>query len=210
MAFTYFFRDRRALELVAEHVVPALRGQRYIPVWDAGCAHGPEPYSLAIMLREHMTRFLFRNVRIYCTDLDTCGLFAPSIRGGRFPEAELRRVPADLKARYFRPCGREGFLEVVDEVRSRIAFARHDLRSRTPIRGGLSLIVCKNVLLHLSAEDRLAAFRMFRDALREDGFLLVERTQPMPPECEELFERVTGDGQLFRTAARCSSLRAAA
>ena len=35
-----------------EHVVPAIKTRRYIRVWDAGCAMGPEPYSLAILMRE--------------------------------------------------------------------------------------------------------------------------------------------------------------
>jgi chemotaxis protein methyltransferase CheR len=70
MAFTYFFRDVKSLELVSQIVLPEMRGHRYINVWDAGCAHGPEPYSLAITLREHTTHFLFRNIRIYATDID--------------------------------------------------------------------------------------------------------------------------------------------
>ena len=69
MAFTYFFRDRQTLELVVEHALPVLKRRRYINVWDAGCAMGPEPYSIAIILRENMGRFLFRNVTIYATDI---------------------------------------------------------------------------------------------------------------------------------------------
>jgi len=53
MAFTYFFRDMQTLEMIRDYVLPALRMRRYIHIWDAGCAMGPEPYSLAIILREH-------------------------------------------------------------------------------------------------------------------------------------------------------------
>ncbi len=52
MAFTYFFRDLQTLHLIRDQVVPSLRTSRYIHIWDAGCAHGPEPYTLAIILRE--------------------------------------------------------------------------------------------------------------------------------------------------------------
>ena len=54
MAFTYFFRDVQTLELVRDHVLPFLKTRRYINIWDAGCAMGPEPYTLAIILRESM------------------------------------------------------------------------------------------------------------------------------------------------------------
>ncbi len=41
MAFTYFFRDRQTLELIARHILPDLKRRRYINIWDAGCAMGP-------------------------------------------------------------------------------------------------------------------------------------------------------------------------
>ena len=52
MAFTYFFRDKQTLDLIVSHALPMLKGHRHIDVWDAGCAHGPEPYSLAIRVDE--------------------------------------------------------------------------------------------------------------------------------------------------------------
>jgi len=36
MAFTYFFRDLATLNAIKEHVIPELRKNRYIRVWDAG------------------------------------------------------------------------------------------------------------------------------------------------------------------------------
>ena len=68
MAFTYFFRDMHTLEMIRDHVIPMLRIKRHIKIWDAGCAMGHEPYSLAIMMRENMGNMIFRNVRIYATD----------------------------------------------------------------------------------------------------------------------------------------------
>ena len=49
MAFTFFFRDMSILDLIGQHVVPAVSGFTRVRVWDAGCAMGPEPYSLAIV-----------------------------------------------------------------------------------------------------------------------------------------------------------------
>jgi chemotaxis protein methyltransferase CheR len=75
MAFTYFFRDMQTLEMIRDYALPTLRTKRYINVWDAGCAMGPEPYSLAIILRENMGNMIFRNVKIYATDIDGSNLF---------------------------------------------------------------------------------------------------------------------------------------
>jgi len=198
VAFTYFFRDRQTLELIASEVLPALRGYRYLRIWDAGCAHGPEPYSLAILLRENMSHFLFRNVRIHATDVEASGAFARNVAEGVFPQEELQRVPPDLKRKYFRPGDAPGLWRVRDDIRQSISFARHDLLSLKPPRTGFRLIVCKNVLLHFTPLQRVRVVRMFHDALADGGFFVTEQTQSLPGPAVDWFERVTCKGQVFR------------
>ena len=205
MAFTYFFRDMQTLEQIADRVLPTLKGHRYINIWDAGCAHGPEPYSVAIMLRERMTRFLFRNVRIYATDIDGSSRFGETIAEGVYPEDEIKRIPAAVRQKYFHETETAGCYRIADELRARVSFARHDLLSLEPVRTGFSLIVCKNVLLHFKEEQRVAVVRMFHGALRDGGYLAVEHTQPLPGGAAHLFERVSGRGQVFRKVTRCVS-----
>ncbi|MCD6365485.1 MAG: chemotaxis protein CheR [Planctomycetes bacterium] len=198
MAFTYFFRDIQTLKLITKEVLPTLRGYRYIHIWDAGCAHGPEPYSIAIMLRENMTHFLFRNVRIHATDIDTSDQFGRIIREGVYPAGEVKRIPSMIKEKYFAEADKPGHYRIDDEIRARIEFTRHDLLSLKPVRRDLGLIVCKNVLLHLRPAQRVDVIKMFHDSLREGGFLVTEQTQEMPHRVEHLFQHVTCKGQVFR------------
>ncbi len=165
MAFTFFFRDEQTLKVLLEHALPVMQGQAFIRIWDAGCAHGPEPYTLAILLRERMSEMLFRNVRIHATDMER--QFEAQVVSGIFPEEELRRVPADLFERYFRPAAEPNRFQVVDEVRSRIEFTRHDLLSLVPVRQDLSLIVCKNVLLHFNERQRCDVLRTFHGSVAQ-------------------------------------------
>lgn len=197
MAFTYFFRDMQTLELIASEALPKLKANRYIDVWDAGCAHGPEPYSLAILLRENMTHFLFRNVRVFATDIDGANQFGEMISRGMYPCQELKRMPKNLLYRYFTPTDCSGYRMVEEELRAQVRFMQHDLLSLKPIRTGLSLILCKNVLLHFKEDDRIRVVEMFHNALRDGGFFATEHTQKLPKECEHLFSRVTERGQLF-------------
>jgi chemotaxis protein methyltransferase CheR len=196
MAFTFFFRDEQTLKVLLEHALPVMQGQAFIRIWDAGCAHGPEPYTLAILLRERMTEMHFRNVRIHATDMDP--QFASHVASGIFPEEELRRVPADLFERYFRPADSPARFQVVDELRSRIEFTRHDLLSLVPVREDLSLIVCKNVLLHFEERQRCDVLRMFHGALRKDGLLVMEHTQKVPEALRPLLEQVATHAQVYR------------
>ena len=198
MAFTFFFRDMHVLELATEYATPCLVGRSYPRIWDAGCAMGPEPYSLAIMFAEKMGTFAYNNLRIHATDLDDCGLFGPIIQKAIYPDQELDRVPEHLRFKYFESAGQSGHSRVVDRVRARLQFQQHDLLSLKSVGEGFSLIVCKNVLLHFSSAQRLEVIRMFHRSLAPGGLFVMEQTQPLPAELNKEFERVVSDAQLYR------------
>ena len=197
MAFTFFFRDTQTLELLAEHALPELKRRQHIRVWDAGCAFGPEPYSLAIILRENMGHFLFRNVKIFATDIDESD-FGTTIADGVYSEQELGRLPRDILDRYFAPHQPPGSYQISAEMRSAVQFERHDLLTLKPVREDFGMIVCKNVLLHFTPEQRGEVVKMFHHALSEGGYFVTENTQKLPPGTEHLFCQVTGAAQLFQ------------
>ena len=196
MAFTYFFRDMQTLEMIRDYVIPELRTRRYIHIWDAGCAMGPEPYSLAMVLRENMG-MIFRNVRIHATDIDNSNLFGDIIKKGVYPREQVQRIPVDIFDRYFSPTGEAGHFQISEEIRNSVSFTKHDLLSLKPIRTGLNLILCKNVLLHFQERERIEVLQMFHDAL-DGGYLALEQTQKMPCELEDYFEPVVANAQLYR------------
>jgi len=203
VAFTYFFRDAQILELAIDRALPNIRGQAFIDIWDAGCAHGPEPYTLAILLREKLSEYVFRNVRIHATDVDAT--FRQQVGEGVFRNDEVARVPADIRRRYFEPAAKAGHVQVVEELRRKIHFRQHDLLSLEPVREALSLIVCKNVLLHLDQPERQAVVRMFHRALRPDGLLAMEHTQKMPDGLDPMFEQLAGHARVFRRVDRSAA-----
>ena len=198
MAFTFFFRDLHVLDLVVKYTVPVLLGRSFARVWDAGCAMGPEPYSLTILLAENMGQFAFKNLRVHATDLDDCGTFGPTIQRGIYPDGELERIPQEYRTKYFQPTDTPGYSQVIDLVRLRLHFQQHDLLSMQRIGEGFSLVMCKNVLLHFSQAQRIEVIRMFHSALASGGLLAMEQTQKLPEELTPLFERVVEDGQLYR------------
>jgi len=196
MAFTYFFRDMRILKAIEQHVIPRIKCRRYMDIWDAGCATGQEPYSLAILFRENMGEFLFRNVRIYASDSN--GSFAEQVQRAIYPGEQVKRVPAEYRNKYFKPADRPDHFVLVEALRKAVIFLTHDLTTLTPIRQGLSLVVCKNVLLHLNPDQRIEVLRMFRDALCDGGFLAVEQTQELPEEARRWFRQPMDGVKLFQ------------
>lgn len=198
MAFTYFFRDMQTLETIRNNVIPSLRSRRYIHVWDAGSAMGPEPYSLAITFRENMGPMTFRNVKIHATDIDGSNLFGKIIADGVYPLKQLKRIPGDIFTKYFEPYDRTEQFRITEEIRKSVTYQKHDLLSLTPIRGELGLIVCKNVLLHFNEKERINVIKMFHKALGKDGYFVTEQTQKMPDTAKTMFEPVVSNAQLFR------------
>lgn len=207
MAFTFFFRDQQVLERVVEHLLFSLAGRSRPRIWDAGSAMGQEPYTLAIMLAERMGHFAYSNLRIDATDVESTGQFARIIEAGVYPREELERLPPGILEKYFERDGKPGHFRVIEKIRRRVVYQRHDLLSFQEIGQGYSLVLCKNVLLHFQPQERIEVIRMFHRALAPGGLFATEQTQEMPPELAPLFERVVPDGQLFQKvkAGGCGS-----
>jgi chemotaxis protein methyltransferase CheR len=199
MAFTFFFRDMHTLDLIVQHVLPNLKGRMRIDIWDAGCAMGPEPYSLAILLKENMGHFEFQNIRLFATDIDESGHFGETVIKGIYPFDQLQRIPTHLMGGYFKPIQDEKDLfQIHDDVRRCIHFQKHDLLSLTPIRSNLGLIMCKNVLLHFQYPERISVIKMFHSALASGGYFVTEQTQKMPEELSHMFKPIVPNAQIYQ------------
>jgi chemotaxis protein methyltransferase CheR len=199
MAFTFFFRDTQTLDQAAKVLVPEVAGRSRIRIWDAGCAMGPEPYTLAIILAEAMGNFSFKNLMITATDIDETDTFGKIIEEGIYPEDELKRIPEDIFKKYFEPAGNgNSHYKISDTIRNRVQFQKHNLLTLETIGSGFSLIVCKNVLLHFQPDERIEVIKMYHKSLANDGLLAMENTQKMPDELKNYFVQVVPDAQLFR------------
>ncbi len=198
MAFSFFFRDLPTLETAVQHMVAQTMGRSRIRVWVAGSAKGQEVYTLAMLLAEKMGYFSFQNLRIDATDIEA--EFGEIIQRGIYPKGDLERIPKHFFDRYFQPAEQEGHFQVIEPIRRRITFTHHDLLTLKPIGEGISLIVCKNVLLHFQPAERVQVFKMFHHSLSADSILANENTQKLPGEIVPLFHQVASDTQVYRKA----------
>jgi len=199
MAFTFFFRDAPILETAAKMLVTESMGRTRVRVWDAGCAMGPEPYTLLIMLAELMGRFSFENLRMDATDIDESGNFGDIIQAGRYPEEQVSRIPPEFLAKYFNKApDSKGEYEISKKIRDKISFRWHDLLDFTAPNDGYAMIICKNVLLHFSEEQRVRVVETFYKSLGTGGLLVMEHTQKMPYKLRGAFTQAVPDAQIYR------------
>ncbi len=199
MAFTFFFRDTQTLEYAVKILTPEVAGRSRIRVWDAGCAMGPEPYTLAILFAEEMGNFSFKNLYISATDIDETDQFGKIIQEAVYSEEETKRIPPAIFAKYFEVVeGDPVRYRLKNLIRERIQFQKHDLLTLKPVGENYSLITCKNVLLHFQQNERIEVIKMFHKSLAPGGLFATEHTQKMPEELSHMFQQVVPDAQLFR------------
>lgn len=198
MAFTFFFRDNHTLTRLTKTFIDSTAGLRKTKVWDAGCANGSEPYTFAVILAESMNEQAFMNVEIIASDLDETNTFGDMVRKAKYSENDLQRIPRDIFGKYFIKSKENGYFDLVNSVKSRVRFIRHDLLTLEPVDKDLSLIICKNVLLHLLPKERVEVIKMFHSALLPNGLFVTEQTQQMPYETRHLFEKTASDAQVYR------------
>ncbi len=200
MAYTSFFRDSDALKAIVEIALPALSHRREIRIWDAGCATGEEPYTLAIIFASKLGPFCFRSVDILATDHEESSYpqFADQIRKGLYSRKDVFWVPKELRDQHFQATDDPELFSLTQDIRDRVRYRKHDLLTLVAPERDMSLIVCKNVLMHFSPEQQVGVLDMFWKSLVPDSFLALDGNQTMPSELEDRFERIEVGFPLFR------------
>jgi chemotaxis protein methyltransferase CheR len=137
-------------------------------------------------------------VKIFATDIDGSSLFKNIIETGEYPRDQLDRIPKDIFYKYFAKVDGRDFYQISEEMRKSVQFSRHDLLTLQPVSDNFELIMCKNVLLHFTYEERVKVIKMFYDTLIDGGFFVSEQTQKMPDELEGHFVQVVPNAQIFK------------
>ncbi|WP_028079183.1 CheR family methyltransferase [Solimonas soli] len=165
------FRDPDVFALLRTEVLPVLASYPHISVWQAGCAHGEEVYSLAILLSE---AGLYDRTQIYATDISAQALAVA--REGIYAARELRTWAAN----YLRAGGahtlsdyfhsRYGHIKLDESLRRNVVFATHNLVSDAAFCEA-QLILCRNVLIYFRQPLQHRAIGLFHDSLVRGGYL---------------------------------------
>jgi two-component system CheB/CheR fusion protein len=171
---TSFFRDPEAFGIIGQEYLPelvrALPDGEPLRIWAAGCATGEEAYSLAIAACEAFRRMNKRpRVRLFATDVHRGSL---EIAGaGVYEEASLGHLDRELRERYFVTTP-EGRYRVVEELRSSVVFAYHNVLRDAPFTR-LDLVTCRNLLIYFTAEAQRKVLALFHFALKRNGVLFL-------------------------------------
>ncbi len=195
-----FFRNPETFACVATKVIPELFALRspLIRVWSAGCATGEEPYSLAVLFREHAVttgdEVSLSRLRIIASDIDREALAMAS--RGRYSEPAFTDTAPAVRQRYF-PM-ENGLYTVLPEIRNLVAFEQRDLLGGAGPGGRLHMIICRNVIIYFTRETQERLFEHFHDLLLPGGFLVLGKVETLLGKSRELFAPVSSRERVFR------------
>ena len=194
---TSFFRDPETFEALRQTIIPQLFAGKSrdgaVRVWIPGCATGEEAYSIAMLMREQMTKLADSpRVQIFATDLDEAAIALA--RAGRYPAALVKSVPTDYLARFF--SATDDSYVVTKDIRELCTFSVHSL-IRDPPFSRIDLLSCRNVLIYLDSELQARVVRTFHYALAPGGVLLLGGSETVT-RYAELFEALDRKHRIFQ------------
>jgi chemotaxis protein methyltransferase CheR len=198
---TSFFREIRLFEMFRKTILPQIldlrASQRTLNLWCAACSGGQEPYSVAMLLREHFSSLGSWNVRLVASDISTEML--SRARAGRYNQIEINRgLPANLLVKYFQKNG--AVWEISPEIRQMVEFREINLIHQWLSLPRMDVIFMRNVLIYLDVETKKNILGRVARLLDPDGYLLLGGAETTT-NLDDSFESVSRDG------ATCFRLR---
>lgn len=174
IAETSWFRDVHPFDELRRSILPQViqhrAATRELRIWSAACASGQEPYSVAMLLREHFPQLVSWRVHLLATDFSTSVL--RRAREAVYSQIEVNRgLPAPMLVKWFRKDGLDWRLR--DDARNAVEFREFNLTAPWPAMPPQDIVLMRNVLLYFEPPTRRAVLRNAHKVLAPDGLLFL-------------------------------------
>lgn len=171
---TSFFRDVYPFEALKNFVLPELierrKNERSLNIWCAACSSGQEPYSIAMLVREHFPTLVGWNLRLIASDFS--GQILTRARQGRYTQLEINRgLPESLRDRYFQP--QVDRWQIAPNIRQMVDFRQLNLIDSWSMLPSIDVIFLRNVLIYFDIETKKSILAKVRKLIKPDGYLFL-------------------------------------
>lgn len=177
-----FFKDK----LIADIIERKQKSQsNLVRFWSAGCSNGEEPYSIGICAKEGFPEDW--NISIYATDIDEKCLSNAS--EGVYCKDKIQNLDRILRHKYFEKS--EDNFKVKNIQNLTYRFKKYDLTNNSPISKHFDTVFCRNVMIYFNETQKIKMISNFHESLTKGGYLIIGKSETMPPEVRSLFEPVS-------------------
>lgn len=185
---TELFRDPEVWDNLNKNVYPALRKNKVINVWHAGCSSGQEVYSNLILLNE---LGLLDRSRVMATDINQKvlnnarqGSYSLSFNRcymDNFDQVLNRNGHTVDFSKYFDVDESADIIQVKDFVLNKPQFIRHNLVSdEAAFAYKVDLLFCRNVLIYFNTSLQAKVVQSFYNQLHNGGHLVLGQHEALP------------------------------
>ena len=171
---TSFYRDARPFDALRHAVLPELikaqAATRKLRIWCAACSSGQEPYSVAMLIREHFPQLQTWDVSILATDLSIQIL--DKAREAVFSQLDVNRgLPAPHIVKYFERQGMNWKLK--DDICKLVDFRPMNLIEPWPIMAPFDVVMLRNVLIYFDVDTKKSILKNVRRLLRPSSYFFL-------------------------------------
>ncbi|WP_019242025.1 MULTISPECIES: CheR family methyltransferase [Bacillus] len=176
-----FYRNAKRWEILNNKIMPQLlKENSRLKVWSAACSTGEEPYTLALILSQHLP---LSNISILATDIDENVIARAKM--GVYHERALNEMPVDIKKKHF---DKEGeYYRLHDKIKNTVTFKKHNLLADS-YEKNFDLVVCRNVLIYFTEEAKDMLYEKFSQSMRKGGIFFVGSTEQIFSATKYQFE----------------------
>ncbi len=192
---TLFFRDSTPFQLLQHKIIPELIDARSTPnpllktplkIWSAASSTGQELYSVAIILQELLGDLSKYSIKLLGTDISDAAVAQAS--GGKYNKFEIERgLAIDMLKKYFTMTDQTW--KVNDQIRAMATFRKLNLMLPFTGLGKFDVILCRNVAIYFTLEDRKKLFNKIADSLEPDGYLIIGSTESLTAICPQFIPK---------------------
>ncbi|HRP95054.1 MAG TPA: protein-glutamate O-methyltransferase CheR [Rhodocyclaceae bacterium] len=174
---TYFFREPKHFDYLAEHVLPHARPRQPLRVWSAACSSGEEAYSAAMVLMDKLGASA--PWEVVGTDISQAVL--ARARGGIYGMERLHGLPKDYLRRFcLRGIGdKAGTLLVEPGLRTRVRFAHANLKGDLKGLGEFDVVFLRNVLIYFAPPTKRNVVRRVLQQLKPGGWFFIGHSESL-------------------------------
>ncbi len=213
---THFFRNHDQFVFMKERIIPEYERTRWrwpsqsfsagkpvLRILSAGCATGEEPYSVAMVLMDHLSGYSSWTIILDAFDISTTAIH--HARLGRYEATDrmrqsvIRYQPEYLK-RFFDD--EDPYYTVKDEVRKQVCFRTGNIMNYLKISPTTlpkyDLVFCRNVLIYYAIEDQRNAVHWLSQSLNDGGYLFLGESEGLFPHPHDLEIITSHRGLIYR------------
>lgn len=174
---TYFFREPKHFDFLRDEILLKWRSPSPLRIWSAASSTGEEPYTLAMVLAEHLPTSPWE---IVGSDLSTQVL--EKARRGHYPIGRNEGIPPDFLRKYCLKGVRsqEGTFLIAPELRRHVSF--HHVNLTQPIDRGMGLfevIFLRNVMIYFDPETKRKVIGHLLPHLVRGGHLIIGHSETL-------------------------------